>query len=224
VWEIALRDGRTVFVTGRGGLFASAHPPPFAVLPKTVLLDARRRIAGTTLFYNAAGMSHAAFRRISEWAIVLNNDSTNVSHLQPLVVKDAVIDAPSMLYPSLLGSLRITLGPLYLVVELQPASGLRAVPAGGIAFTPSDMQQFSRWPPAIQTAIRESRLLIGMTPAQSVMSVGVPKQRERVTEEKGVTEEWQYERLSVREGELKPIIYRRLSFAGGKLIRIRETE
>ena len=48
------------------------------------------------------------------------------------------------------------------------------------------------------------------------MSVGVPNRRERVTDEKGVTEEWQYGR-----GDH---VYRRVYFSAQKLIRIRETD
>jgi len=61
-----------------------------------------------------------------------------------------------------------------------------------------------------------------MTPAQVVMSAGIPDRRQRVTEEKGVTEEWQYERW--HEKEKRVAVYRHLYFSGQKLIRIREID
>lgn len=81
---------------------------------------------------------------------------------------------------------------------------------GAAVFTSNDMDQFSRCPKPFQLAIREQRLLIGMTPAHVVMSRGRPQHRERVTDSAGITEVWSYGKAV------------EVAFAGGKVVRIRE--
>lgn len=67
----------------------------------------------------------------------------------------------------------------------QPTGELRK---GATMFTPADMDVFSRWPKEIQSAVRDQRVLTGMTPQQVAMSRGWPRKRERLTEGTGVSE------------------------------------
>lgn len=63
---------------------------------------------------------------------------------------------------------------------------------GATMFTQADMDVVSRWPKEIQSAVRDQRVLTGMTPQQVAMSRGHPRKRERLTEGTGVSEHWVY--------------------------------
>jgi hypothetical protein len=187
------------------------------VLPKAFLLDARRRLVGTTLSYAPALAGNVSkFRRLSEWAILLEGAKTRdgMPGLGRFEVTDVVI-GPEEDEFDLEGLMGARLRRPYFIVQSAGSSDQLALQARGWALTGQDMQQFSRWPATIQAAIRERRLIIGMTPAQVVVSVGVPDKRERIADEKGVTEEWQYGRKRVS---------RRVYFSGHRLTRIHESQ
>ena len=95
-------------------------------------------------------------------------------------------------------------------VALQVWRPTGALKPGAAVFTVSDLDVFSRWPKMIQSAIREQRIVIGMTPAQVVMSRGRPRKRERLTEGTTVSEHWSYQRSA------------EIVFMNGKVTRIRE--
>lgn len=163
----------------------------------SLLSQARTRWLGQKLFHNARPLLPASYRkfsRLSEWEIRPVDAAVQISHLGELTIKDVVVGEG--------GAERF--GATYFLVEaLTTGDELLSVHVGGgllggaLYFTTDDLEQFSKWSRPIQVAVREGRLLLGMSRAQVVMSLGVPHRRMRISDERGVSDEWCWPHVTV---------------------------
>ena len=151
--------------------------------------------------------SYYKFTRLSDWEIKPSDEAVQIPHLGQLTVKDVAVGDRGP-YP--FGATYFLVGTPAVADELLSVHVGGGLIAGALYFTTEDLQQFSTWSRPIQSAIREGRVLLGMSSAQVVMSLGVPRRRTRVTDERGVVDEWCWGQVT-------------LSLSGGKVARLKET-
>jgi hypothetical protein len=173
---------------------------------------------GRAFFYNANDLfvELYEFERSADGTLTIHKrDTVRLPHLTRIIIlehlRGAMPNAPSWVGDPTAHYLILRLdggSTPQLALTIWRPSGL--LPASTVVFTANDMQQFSRWPRPVQDAIREGRILIGMTASQVAMSKGRPRKRERVTDAGGVTEVWSF-------GQVVEVF-----FAGGKVARVRE--
>jgi len=160
--------------------------------------DARRRLVGAVFFHDANDELAVLYRfaRVSAGEISVEDErmerDRQMTHLERFAVRDVAMGNRGA----------NPLVAVYLIVQPDRHPESAVMVGGGLisvalVFTPRDMQKFSQWPGTIQSAIRERRIMSGMTRAQVVMSRGVPGRRDSIRGEPDVTERWCYPALHV---------------------------
>lgn len=210
-WEITTAAGRSLYARS-----SSSWSAPLRRLPKAFLAEVRARWVGATFYHDASVLLavYSRFSPLSEWAIHPLDTYLTMRHLAPFVIRDVVLGDRG---PYSLSALYLVVQP----VDVRTEHGAVEIGGGFLsgtrAFTNEDMQTFARWPSAIQVAVRNQQVVLGMIPGQIVMSRGVPRQRDRVIEGKTESENWCYPglRLTLRRGRVVKILERT---AGGGLL------
>ena len=191
-WPLKLEDGETVYVT-------ADRLPLLADLKAASDLITREKgsLVGKVI-YNNANHPKAAHQFKDLGPILIDLlEPAPLHHLERFEVSD----------------LRMALkgGDLFLIVR-SGTRGLAISYSEEGFFSSRDMAPFFKWPKKFQEAIRNRKLLVGMTAQQVLMSIGRPNQIEEIGDEKGVREEWSYKSFGVE---------RKLTFKEGGLIRYR---